>query len=278
MAPEAVRFEVESQGLTLRGEEVGEGPPIVLVHGVTATRRYVLHGSTLLAREGFRLISYDARGHGESTPAPPGAGYTFTDLADDLERVVEERAGEGKPLLVGHSMGTMTIATLALRRSRSFAGLVLGGPVSLGRMPADRYLCDWDELADGIERDGIDGFMSIFANRPLDPAWRETILTFTRQRMERHRHPEALARVMREMPRSLPFDGMEALGAIDVPTLVVGSRDEADPSHPYRTAAAWAEALPQARLISEGPGESPLTWRGSELSREIARFCTEIAY
>ena len=43
---EAHPFEVASDGVLLAGEEVGEGPPIVLLHGLTATRRYVLHGSS----------------------------------------------------------------------------------------------------------------------------------------------------------------------------------------------------------------------------------------
>ena len=38
----------------------------MLAHGLTATRRYVIHGSRLLERSGFDVVSYDARGHGES--------------------------------------------------------------------------------------------------------------------------------------------------------------------------------------------------------------------
>ena len=40
----------------LKIDDSGTGPPLVLLHGLTATRRYVLHGSRLLAREGFRLV------------------------------------------------------------------------------------------------------------------------------------------------------------------------------------------------------------------------------
>ena len=76
-------FEIAAGGVTLAGEEVGEGPPIVLLHGLTATRRYVLHGSVTLARRGNRLVSYDARGHGESSPAPQGEGYGYEDLTRD---------------------------------------------------------------------------------------------------------------------------------------------------------------------------------------------------
>ena len=52
-----------------------------------------------------------------------------------------------------------------------------------------------------------------------------------------------------------------------MPALVVASHDEADPGHPYAAAAAYAEALPRARLISEEEGESPLAWQGGKLSR-----------
>jgi pimeloyl-ACP methyl ester carboxylesterase len=58
-----------------------------------------------------------------------------------------------------------------------------------------------------------------------------------------------------------------------MPVLVVASRDESDPGHPYAAAEAWAEALPDARLISEAAGESPLAWQGGKLSRAIAQFC-----
>src|SRR3954451_1546701 len=84
-------FEVRSGEVRLAGEEVGEGPPIVLLHGLTATRRYLLHGSLTLARRGYRLISYDARGHGESSPAPEGQGYGYDELTGDLAAVLADR-------------------------------------------------------------------------------------------------------------------------------------------------------------------------------------------
>lgn len=53
----------------LAAEEAGEGTPVVLLHGLTATRRYVVMGSKNLERGGHRVIAYDARGHGKSEPA-----------------------------------------------------------------------------------------------------------------------------------------------------------------------------------------------------------------
>ena len=82
-------------------------------------------------------------------------------------------------------------------------------------------------------------------------------------------------RALREVPRSLPFEGLEELETLDVPALVVASYDEADPGHPYAIAEAWAERLPGGRLVSEEPGKSPLAWQGGRLSRVIADFLEE---
>ncbi len=109
----------------------------------------------------------------------------------------------------------------------------------------------------------------------LDEGWRDTLLRIARARLERHEHPEGVARALREVPRSVPFDGLGALAALDVPALVVASHDEADPGHPYAVSEAWAEALPSAELVSEAPGESPLAWQGGKLSRAIEAFCSE---
>jgi pimeloyl-ACP methyl ester carboxylesterase len=95
--------------------------------------------------------------------------------------------------------------------------------------------------------------------------------------MERHRHPGAVAHAIREVPRSLPFEGLAELETLDVPALVVASHDEADPNHPYAMAEAWAERLPSGRLVSEEPGKSPLAWQGGRLSRVIADFLEEPA-
>src|SRR5258708_38209437 len=101
-------FEASSGGVKLAGEEVGEGPAVVLLHGLTATRRYVLHGSLTLARRGYRLVSYDARGHGESSPAPEGEGYDYGALTRDLAAVLASRSADDPPVLGGHSMGCHT--------------------------------------------------------------------------------------------------------------------------------------------------------------------------
>jgi 3-oxoadipate enol-lactonase len=276
MALEAEAFEVAPAPL-LRGEAEGEGPAVVLCHGITATRRYVLHGSRALARAGHRVITYDARGHGESEPAPIGAGegYGYPQLVADLERVVAQQLGEERFLLGGHSMGAHTAVGYALRHPERLAGLAVIGPTFLGEIKPES-LEYWDGLAAALDEDGIDGFVAYIGDRQgIEPRWRESVLRFTRERMQRQGNLGALAEAVREVPRSRPFDSLDELGPRDVPALVVASNDAADPGHPYAAAAAYAEALPKGELISEGEGESPLAWQGGKLSRALAAFYAE---
>lgn len=274
MPLEAVPFEVGPAPL-LRGETEGEGPPVVLCHGITATRRYVLHDSRALARAGYRVVTYDARGHGESEAAPVGESYGYPQLVNDLERVVNDQLGSKRFLLGGHSMGAHTAVAYALRHPERLAGLAVIGPTFLGEIRPES-LEYWDGLAAALETGGIDGFVAYIGERQgIDARWRDSVLRFTRERMERRGNLEALTEALRQAPRSRPFDSLDELGAIDVPALIVASNDDADPGHPYAAAAAYAEALPQAKLVSEPEGESPLAWQGGKLSRVLAAFYGE---
>jgi len=268
---------IAGEGLAIRGETAGEGTPIVLCHGITATRRYVIHGSRALERAGHLVVSYDARAHGESDPASPGQGYGYPELVDDLESVVAATAREGQFVLAGHSMGAHTAVAYALRHPKRLAGLVVIGPVYGGKI-SDEALAYWDGLAAALDEGGVDGFVDYIARfQGIDPSWRDTVLRFTRERMLLHRHLGALAEALRQVPRSRPFESMDELESIEVPTLVVASHDAADPGHPYEVARSYAERLPHARLVGEAEGESPLAWQGGKLSREIAAFCRSLA-
>lgn len=260
----------------LRGSAAGEGTPIVLCHGLTASRRYVVHGSRFLEREGHRVVTYDARGHGESDPAPAGQSYGYPELIADLERVVEAEVGEGRFLLGGHSMGAHTAVGYALAHPERLSGLVLAGPTYTGGPLTDSTLAYWDGLAAALETDGIDGFVDYLTRASgVADAWREPVAKAGRQRMELHRNLGEMVRALRETPASRPFGSLDDLARLEVPTLVVASHDEADPGHPYAVAEAYAKVLPQARLISEDVGQSPLAWQGGRLSREISLFALE---
>src|SRR5918998_938355 len=111
-------------GIALSGEEAGEGVPVVLLHGLTATRRYVVMGSRALERGGHRVVAYDARGHGTSAPAP---AYDYPALAQDLLAVLDDRGIDGA-VLVGASMGAHTIARFAIDHPERVAAVGLVTP------------------------------------------------------------------------------------------------------------------------------------------------------
>lgn len=262
-------FEVAGAGVTLRGDDEGAGPAILMLHGLSATRRYVVHGSTALEHDGYRVITYDSRGHGESSPAPTPDDYHYAQLADDAVRVLDDR-GVAQAALVGMSMGAAVAAAVALGHPDRVLALVAVTPAHLG-VPA-REPARWDRLAAGLEDGGPDGFVQAYGDPGVDPASLDLIRTVMRQRLARHAHPHAVAAALRCTARGAAFDGEQALAAITCPTLVLGSRDRLDPEHPLRTAERWAGIIPGAQLVVEHDAESPLAWRGGTLSRVIAGF------
>jgi pimeloyl-ACP methyl ester carboxylesterase len=263
--------------VTLALEEAGEGIPVVLLHGLTGTRRYVVMGSRALERSGHRAIAYDARGHGSSSPAPRPGDYGYVNLARDLEAVLDALDVE-RPVLAGASMGAHTIARLGLEAPERIAAAVLVTPAfDPGRAGDAQSLARWDALAAGLRNGGVEGFMAAYGDPGVPEAWRETVLTVLRQRLSRHRDLGALADALQATPRSRPFEGWEDVRRLDFPAVVVGSRNEADPGHPLAVAERWAHELPDARFLVEEPGTSPLAWQGAQLSRVIADLASRAA-
>lgn len=268
-------FRVEHGGVTLSGEESGSGPAVLLLHGLTATRRYVVMGSKLLERSGHRVIQYDARAHGHSSPAPDAAAYSYDLLADDALAVLDDRGVE-RAVIAGASMGAHTLLTLALRRPERVAGIVVITPAYSGEAAREgERLARWDRLSDGLRTGGIDGFLDAFGVPTGTPEFAKTVLTVTRQRLGQHDHLDALADALQAVPRSWPFGSLDELAALKMPAVVVASGDEADPEHPEALGIAYSEAIPNARLITDQPGKSPVAWQGSQLSQIIADVAGE---
>jgi pimeloyl-ACP methyl ester carboxylesterase len=260
-------LEARRDGVALAGEaSAGDREPILLLHGLTATRRYVVHGSRVLERAGHPVVAYDARGHGASSPAGAPEAYTYHELVRDAVAVMDA-AGIGRAAVAGQSMGAATAVALALARPERVSALGLVTPAHLGRPSAD--LDRWDRLAAGLEAGGPEGFLSAMEPLTLDERWRDSVRTVILQRIARHDHPEAVAAALRGIPRSAAFDGLEALAKVAAPALVVGSRDDADPDHPLAVAQEYGRRIPGARLLVEEEGESPLAWRGGALSKAI---------
>jgi len=261
----------------ITGWVAGAGPDVVLCHGLSATSDFVLHGSGYLARQGFRVISWDARGHGGSEPSPPGEGYSYEHQIRDLDRVIQGVTSGDGLFLVGHSMGSHTALAWSILNPERVLGLVLVGPVySEGRdlLTDDR----WDERAEALRTGGPEAFARLARAEFSGPSEdRDTVERIALDRTRRHRYPDAVADALQEVPRSRPFEDFTALAALEVPTLVIGSQDSHDPGHPLATAREYADTIPRARFVVEPEGDRPLAWQGGRLSRELHRFFGAVA-
>lgn len=252
-----------------------EGPArIVMLHGLTATRHYTVMGSRHLDRQGLVTVAYDARGHGQSGAASGPGEYGYDRLAADLDAVVGATTGAGdRVVLLGISMGAHTAVRYAIDHPDRVSGLVLITPAHLpGPQNEDRS--SWTALAAALRGpDPIDAFVIASGLETLPAEYREQVGLAIRQRIGRHANLAAVADALDGVPGSSPFDALEDLATIDAPTIVVGSRDEVDPSHPLVVAERWVQAIPDARLEVEAEGKSPLAWQGGRL----ARFAEELA-
>ena len=116
---DGVRLRVETSG------PVDAPVTVVLLHGWCLDRRIWHHQTAALADVDARVVSYDARGHGRSSPTRLRSA-TLAQLGEDLAEVLQEYAPSGPVVLVGHSMGGMTIMEFAETYPQEFAGRVAG--------------------------------------------------------------------------------------------------------------------------------------------------------
>ena len=256
-------------GVRLSLELAGSGTPIVLLHGLTATRRYLLMGSRALERSGHFVIAYDARGHGHSSPAPAPEAYTYELLAKDLGVVMDQLEIE-RAVLAGASMGAQTALRFALEHPNRVSALGLITPAFDPDTHGKDSYASWDRLAQGLRSGGVEGFVDAYDLDVVPERFRETVAKVLRQRLSAHDHPLAVADALQAVPRSRPFEHWDELQSVAVPTVVIASRDEADPTHPLAVGERYAAAIPDAELAVEEPGSSPIAWQGGQLSKVLA--------
>jgi pimeloyl-ACP methyl ester carboxylesterase len=167
-------------------------------------------------------------------------------------------------------MGAHTLVRFALEHPERAAALVIVTPAFDPEDDDPARLERWDRLSAGLREGGVDGFLEAYGEPRVPEQWRDTVRTVLRQRLSAHERPEALADALRAVPRSRPFESWEQLRALEMPVLVVPSRDEADPEHPFAVGERYAAEIPTAEIRTEEPGRSPLAWQGGQLSKVIA--------
>jgi pimeloyl-ACP methyl ester carboxylesterase len=274
--------------------ERGEGPPLVLVHGLMLSSALWVHQLRDLA-DRHRVVTVDLSGHGQSIlgdqryahPGEDQVSPAVHRMAADLWAVLETLDLQGA-LLVGHSAGGMVALQLALDVPRSalarrVAGLVLvsttAGPMS--SLPGFSRLAGAGARASQravlvAERRGLRSLPS------EDLRWWVSRLGFgadaapAQVQFVEGMHRAASSRSFADLLPSLArFDVSAHLRDIDLPTLVVvGTHDRL---LPLRHARRLAAGLPRAELI-ELPrcGHQPMLERRNEFSRLLDEFAAKI--
>jgi pimeloyl-ACP methyl ester carboxylesterase len=132
---------VNAEGMKFYYQQTGEGPDVVLLHGVTGNMAIwpLINLMPTLAAD-FRVTAYDLRGHGYSDTPP--AGYTSADMAGDLVKI-QRTLGLGPMYVLGHSFGGVIALHAAVLYPDAVAGLVLSDPYFPGLRHLEGSLGRW---------------------------------------------------------------------------------------------------------------------------------------
>ncbi len=121
---EAIEIE-GADGNRLVGGRVGQGPPVLMLHGGGQTRHAWEKTATAMARNGYAAYSFDMRGHGDSDWVPE-AGYSFAEYARDAGAIADwlTRQTGRRPIGVGASLGGLSMIGAEDEKPR-FAAIAL---------------------------------------------------------------------------------------------------------------------------------------------------------
>jgi pimeloyl-ACP methyl ester carboxylesterase len=282
-------------GTELHCRVVGpEGAPTILfAHGVTLNMTLWYYQWRAFS-DRYRCVLYDQRGHGESGTSPKG-DYSLEALAHDLRSVLDATTPKGPAVLVGHSMGGMSMISLADRHPEEYGGRVVGAVLV-------------DTTASDLVREAA-GSIGARVERVLRPAHRWFISDLKRVERVRRRveatgtdfaylatratnfgpnaspaQVEHVTRVAMAVPpeiwahsiRSLmEMDLRHAVERVSVPALViVGDRDRLTPK---TSAEALLKALPNARgILLTGAGHIAMMERHAAFNRAVEGFLGEV--
>lgn len=251
----------------------GQGPTIVLGHGFGGSaRNFRAQARALKPR--FRVVRFDARGHGRSeAPAEPRA-YEPEAFVGDVGRVLDQ-VGATEAVIGGLSMGAGVALRYALAHPERTRALVLAAfppgdatPGSFGAIA--------QEFADAIEREGLERGGERYVWGPTSGMDRRAA-ALIRQGFLEH-PPHALAHTLRRLIAVQPTvaEMRDALAAVTRPALViVGENDRSS----LGASRALADALPDARLaVIPAAGHLVNVAQPAAFNAELARFLSEVSF
>jgi non-heme chloroperoxidase len=263
LAPPTSRRITVAGGVALDYAERGDpsGPPVILLHGYTDSRRSY---EPLMAamQAGLRLLAVSHRGHGDSDK--PDSRYDADELIGDI-RSFMDALGIAQAVVVGHSMSSQIAQNFAARHpDRTEALVLLGAFTTLrGNAEVEGLLKAVAALTDPVDPAFVHEFQSSTLARPVPTAFFETVVA------ESLKVP---AHVWRSAAGAQFLEDSSAChAAISAPTLVLwGTRDVIGPRHQQERMIA---GIGDARLgVYDGLGHSPHWETPHRVAADIAAF------
>jgi pimeloyl-ACP methyl ester carboxylesterase len=232
-------------------EEHGSGRPFVFSHGLGGNLDRSFELTDQLPN--IRLILYDNRAHGRTSPIGDPDKLTFEAMAFDVAALLDylrlPRAFVG-----GVSMGAGISLAFALRYPQRVKALILNRPAWLDA-PNPPNLSILTVIGRLVERFGLDRARSEFEQtepyQDLERSCPGSAKSLTDLFM--NQNADALVASLRAIPASAPVDSLDKLAALGIPSLVLGNRN--DPLHPFELAQTVAKAIPGSRF-HEFPSKS----------------------
>ena len=258
-------------GARLAYDDAGSGQPVVLIHGVSMSRRFFKRNVGPLS-EGHRVVNVDLRGHGES-PACEG-GHSVAQYARDIHELLGGLGLDGA-VLVGWSMGTMVVWDLI----RQFGTDGLGGHVIVSQGPSDLQRDDWE-----LGAFSLDDLFGLLAGAQAD--YRGVMAEFVPSMFMDTRTPDELELLIGETQRLGPNAGTcilldqslqdyrDVVGSHTLPTLLAWGRDEK--LIPVASGEWLAEHQPAELVMFEHSGHCPMWEEPVRFNQVVAEFASTL--
>jgi pimeloyl-ACP methyl ester carboxylesterase len=219
----------DSDGVSIAFIDEGEGEPVLLVHGFASNVRtnWIEPGwVSFLRRNGFRVVAFDNRGHGESEKLYDCDLYGAPLMAEDARRLLDH-LGIARADVMGYSMGARITAFLALAHPQRVRSAIFGG---LGANMV-RPMAGTGPIAKALEADSIDEVQN------------PTARTFRAFAERTGSDLKALAACIRSSREPITRD---MVGRISCPVLVAAGTEDVigGPAEELASLIPGAEALP----------------------------------
>lgn len=231
-------------GLNFHYRDDGQGIRFVFQHGLGGDAGQTF--GLFAPPPGYRLITLDCRGHGETRPLGDPNKISLAVFADDVCALLDHLALP-KVVIGGISMGAAVALNLALRFPERVCGLVLSRPAWLDQpMPPNSAV--FPLIAQLIRRHGAAGGLAAFKRSEAYAEVARVAPDAARSLCGQFEHPRAEETVVKleRIPHDTPSHDRRAWAAITMPALVLANRQ--DPIHPFEYGAIIAQALPHAEF------------------------------